>query len=61
MEVGNASKTVIVRDTKDRDGAVLRFGADAWRASAGFGYPFAMSGGIARLNLTGICVIPVFK
>lgn len=32
VEVGNASKTVIVRDTKDRDGAVLRFGADAWHA-----------------------------
>jgi hypothetical protein len=32
VEVGNASKTVIIRDTKDRDGAVLHFGADAWRA-----------------------------
>ena len=26
------SKTVIVRDTQDRDGAMLRFGADAWCA-----------------------------
>lgn len=32
VEVGNASKAVIVRDTKDRDGAVLCFGADVWRA-----------------------------
>lgn len=34
VEVGNASKTVIVRDTKDRDGAVLRVPADAWRVFA---------------------------
>lgn len=38
VEVGNAdlnaNRVVVVRDTKDRDGAALAFGAGAWRAFA---------------------------
>jgi Domain of unknown function (DUF397) len=30
VEVGGAGPAVVVRDTKDRAGAVLTFGADAW-------------------------------
>jgi hypothetical protein len=31
VEVGLSADTVLVRDTKRQDGAVLRFSADAWR------------------------------
>jgi hypothetical protein len=31
VEVADASRTVMVRDTKDRDGAVLTIPASAWR------------------------------
>jgi hypothetical protein len=31
VEIGNAAGLVKVRDTKDRQGAVLRVSADAWR------------------------------
>ena len=34
VEVGDSDSRVMVRDTKDRDGAVLRFTADAWRRFA---------------------------
>ncbi len=34
VEAGNANQTVKVRDTKDRDGAVLSFAATAWRTFA---------------------------
>ena len=34
VEVGNAGR-VVVRDTKDRTGPVLRFTPDAWRRFAG--------------------------
>jgi hypothetical protein len=30
IEVGQVVRNVVVRDTKDREGAVLAFGADAW-------------------------------
>jgi Domain of unknown function (DUF397) len=30
VEVGRGGRVVVVRDTKDRAGAVLAFGADAW-------------------------------
>ena len=30
VEVGGSGPVVVVRDTKDRAGAVLAFGADAW-------------------------------
>jgi len=30
VEVGGGAPVVVVRDTKDRAGAVLAFGADAW-------------------------------
>ena len=30
VEVGGSGPVVVVRDTKDRAGAVLTFGADAW-------------------------------
>jgi hypothetical protein len=30
VEVGGGGPVVVVRDTKDRAGAVLAFGADAW-------------------------------
>jgi hypothetical protein len=30
VEVGGRGPVVVVRDTKDRAGAVLAFGADAW-------------------------------
>jgi hypothetical protein len=32
VEVGNALRGVVVRDTTDRAGAVLRLSAGAWRA-----------------------------
>ena len=32
VEVANAAGVVVVRDTKDRDGAVLGIPAAAWRA-----------------------------
>ncbi len=32
VEVANAARTVMVRDTKDRDGVVLSIPAGAWRA-----------------------------
>jgi hypothetical protein len=35
VETGNAPGTVLVRDTKDRDGGTLAFTADAWRAFTG--------------------------
>jgi hypothetical protein len=34
VEVGNVDRTVVVRDTKDRAGAVLRVSAETWRAFA---------------------------
>jgi len=34
VEVGQAAGRVLVRDTKDRAGAVLAVGADAWRRFA---------------------------
>ena len=34
VEVGGAGPAVVVRDTKDRAGAVLSFGPDAWRRFA---------------------------
>jgi hypothetical protein len=34
VEVGGAGPVVVVRDTKDRAGAVLTFGADAWQRFA---------------------------
>ena len=34
VEVGGASPAVVVRDTKDRAGAALMFGPDAWRRFA---------------------------
>jgi hypothetical protein len=34
VEVGGACPVVVVRDTKDRAGAVLTFGADAWQRFA---------------------------
>jgi len=34
VEVGDASRVVIVRDTKDRSGPVLRFSPAVWRRFA---------------------------
>jgi Domain of unknown function (DUF397) len=34
VEVGGAGPAVVVRDTKDRAGAALAFGPDAWRRFA---------------------------
>lgn len=34
VEVGDAARVVLVRDTKDRDGGTLAFTSDAWRAFA---------------------------
>jgi hypothetical protein len=34
VEVGGVGRTVVVRDTRDRTGAALAFGADAWRRFA---------------------------
>lgn len=31
VEVGDDSASVVVRDTKDSQGPMLRFSADAWR------------------------------
>jgi hypothetical protein len=35
VEVGQASGTVAVRDTTDREGGTLTFSADTWRAFLG--------------------------
>jgi hypothetical protein len=35
VEVGDAARMIIVRDTKDRSGPVLRFSLAAWRRFAG--------------------------
>jgi hypothetical protein len=35
VEVGNGTRRVVVRDTQDRTGPVLRFTPDAWRRFAG--------------------------
>jgi hypothetical protein len=35
VEVGHQAARVLVRDTKNRSGAVLRFTPDAWRRFAG--------------------------
>jgi hypothetical protein len=35
VEVSGGCPVVVVRDTKDRAGAVLRFGANAWQRFAG--------------------------
>ena len=32
VEVGDADRAVLVRDTTDRDGATLAINADAWKA-----------------------------
>jgi hypothetical protein len=32
VEVGNAARAVLVRDTTDRDGGMLSIPADAWHA-----------------------------
>jgi Domain of unknown function (DUF397) len=32
VEVADAARVVLVRDTKNRDGAVIEFSAAAWRA-----------------------------
>ena len=34
VEVGNADQTVKIRDTKDRDGVVLRFEPGPWHVFA---------------------------
>jgi len=34
VEVAGTARVVLVRDTKDRDGGTLAFGATAWRAFA---------------------------
>jgi hypothetical protein len=34
VEVGQSVRMVLVRDTRDRAGAVLTFGPDAWRRFA---------------------------
>ena len=34
VEVGETERAVVVRDTKDRAGAALTFGPDAWRRFA---------------------------
>jgi hypothetical protein len=34
VEVGDAARKIIVRDTKDRPGPVLRFSLAAWRRFA---------------------------
>ncbi|MBV9794578.1 MAG: DUF397 domain-containing protein [Actinobacteria bacterium] len=34
VEVGRDERAVVVRDTKNRTGAVLMFGPDAWRRFA---------------------------
>jgi hypothetical protein len=34
VEVGNAARVVLVRDTVNRDGAVIEFTPDAWRMFA---------------------------
>jgi hypothetical protein len=34
VEVGHDSRAVVVRDTKNRDGGVLRFAPAAWRRFA---------------------------
>ena len=34
VEIGSTELAVLVRDTKDRDGAVLIFTADTWRTFA---------------------------
>jgi hypothetical protein len=34
VEVGGTERAVVVRDTKDRGGAALTFGPDAWRRFA---------------------------
>ena len=34
VEVADAARVVLVRDTKDRDGPTLAFSAEAWRAFA---------------------------
>ena len=35
VEVGESRRGMLVRDTKDRAGAVLRFSPDAWRRFVG--------------------------
>ncbi|HEY0934484.1 MAG TPA: DUF397 domain-containing protein [Trebonia sp.] len=35
VEVAGAGRTVMVRDTTDRDGSTLAFTADAWEAFTG--------------------------
>ena len=35
VEIGDAADTVLVRDTQDRTGPVLRLSADAWRRFTG--------------------------
>jgi hypothetical protein len=35
VEVADAARVVMVRDTKDRDGGALSIPADAWRAFTG--------------------------
>jgi Domain of unknown function (DUF397) len=35
VEVGGASRAVLVRDTQDRIGPMLRFSPDAWRRFTG--------------------------
>jgi hypothetical protein len=34
VEVADAARVVLVRDTKDRDGGTLAFSAEAWRVFA---------------------------
>jgi hypothetical protein len=34
VEVGNASRVILVRDTKDRTGPALQFSSDVWRRFA---------------------------
>ena len=34
VEIGETERAVVVRDSKDRAGAVLAFGPDAWRRFA---------------------------
>jgi uncharacterized protein DUF397 len=59
VEVADAARVVLVRDTKDRDGRTLTFSAQAWRAFAeqlkrrlALGTIQHLQGHLARVPLT---------
>lgn len=60
VEVADAAGRTLVRDTKDRDGAILSFGSGAWAAFLGTLKLAPPPAPLSDAHLTGGSAIPVW-